>query len=264
MNPSPVAVSDGLHKLTPEYGDAVAKSLYTSYKDLAPTLAWENKETLDIGCHWGYLQKMLIETAGVKSAYGVDIHPRWEDVGKHNPNGTGKIRLLCGNVTKIEELQSMQFDLILSSGTMMTMPIPILEAVTTWIFDHLNPGGSALVNIRSFLSYWGGDFQSQFKENIHYAHLLFGKPAIEEALGEEVRYMVPYCAATWAMHFFRHGFEIVNMIRGSNPFPEIRDLHCQRLRHYEEEELATAQVKLWLRKPEVDSDVKKFLNGKTA
>jgi hypothetical protein len=260
MNPSQKAIFTDPHKLTSAYGEKKATSLYQVYLKLAPTLEWANKDTLDIGCHWGYLQKMLVDQAKVNSAYGVDITPRWEAMGADNPSTHEKIHLLWGDVRKIPMLQAMHFHIILSSSTLMTFSIPVLEETTTWMWDHLHPDGMALIRIRSFLSYNGGDFYGQFNQNLPYAHLLFGKPAIQEAMGQAPRFMVPYSPATWALHFFRHGFEVLNMIQASqNPFPDIRARHSQKLENYCQKELAPNEISLWLRKPAAPSNLEEFL-----
>jgi head-tail adaptor len=61
-------------------------------------------------------------------------------------------------------------------------------------------------------------------------------------------------------HFFRHGFEVVNMVQAvHNPFPEIRARHSQKLENYCQKELATSEVSLWLRKPAAPSNLEEFL-----
>ena len=243
-------VSGEGHKLSEGFGVRTSTSLLEQYKSLAPELTWKNADILDIGCHWGYLQRLLCEKENVKSAYGVDSVPRWEDSG-FEPEDP-RLKLFCGDVTKLPELQSLKFDIIVSSGTLMTVPMRTLDLITSWIYDHLNDSGSALIRVRTYLSYCGGDLVDLGKCDVHYGHLLFGKPVLKEFLGQEPRQMIPFSASSWGMYFFRQGFEIVNVVRHSNSYQENLVPHADKLQYYDEQELGTGEVSFHLRRSKGD------------
>lgn len=238
-------------KLTQAWGADTARRLWESYI-ARHDLAWAGKAFLDFGCSWGYLGKYLLEHQGVREAHGVDIHPQWTEMRDGSePAALPGMFLYAGDILQIPELQDRTFDVIWSSGTLMLIPPSGVHSILRWFYEHLNPGGSCLLNVRTFLSQYGGDLQSLVKTPL--PHLLFDKRTIDRYLASvglgASRYMNPSCAATWLMQFKRIGFEIVHAERSANQLDEsIYEQHIDKLSIYEPHELRTSILNVRLQK----------------
>lgn len=239
-------------KLTQAWGDDTAQRLWNSFM-ARHDIDWQGKSFFDFGCSWGYLGKYLIEHQGVAQAWGVDVDPQWTQMRDgFDPLSVPGMHLHAGDVLEIAELQEQRFDVIWSSGTLMLIPPTGAHEILRWFFDHLNVGGSCLLNVRTFLSQYGGDLQSYLRTPL--PHLLFDKRSLDRylvAVGKpRSRYMNPSCAATWLMQFRRVGFEIVHAERSPNQIDEsVYERHADKLSTYEPSELRTSILNVRLRKP---------------
>lgn len=224
-------------------------SLFEELVKLAPDVAWRGQDTLLIGCQSAYALRHLVQHAGVASAHGIDMQLYGNEIDEHRPEGCEKIFLHEGEVTTAHALQELTFDVMLSCDSLMMLSFPMLEANTRWMLDHLREGGSALIRVTTILSHAASGYRAENDAHSPYRHLLFTQPVLEEASHASFPLIIPYCTATWGMHFFQYGFEVVNMVRQANPFPEIRTKNKHKLRHYAAQEIATDCVLLHVRKP---------------
>jgi len=233
-------------------------------------LDWHDKVTLDFGCHWGYLSLYQLENLGVAEAHGVDLTPHWEKMVEIWPNwdhdSIQNLHLHSGDLRKIGSLRDKTFDIITSTGTLMLLEHSHLEQTLLWFFDHLEPGGFAILRTRTFFSHIGGDLHNL--TNVPLAHIIFPGHVIDKFATEKIawrprgqeilhsngypRYMNPMTASSYAMLSRRVGFELVELVRhdshiGKEEYSRFDD----KLWYFDERDLRTGEITLFLRKPEV-------------
>jgi 2-polyprenyl-3-methyl-5-hydroxy-6-metoxy-1,4-benzoquinol methylase len=246
-------------KLTLKYGDKLASKLWkTTFSGFE--IDWAGKKVLDFGCQWGYLSKFLLANKEVSEAYGVDIYPKWEHISdgwsyKSVPN----LHLLAGNIVDLEELQDVKFDIFTSAGTMFLLSPSTLEEVLIWMYNHLNPGGSAVFRTRSVFSHVGGDLHTYTK--VPHPHLLFPRHIIDDFLqetsGSSSRYTSPMSSSSYLMLFHRVGFEIIDVVKLSSGIKDkdINAMFQDKLWFYSKDELNSGGIIVHLKKPIIERDI---------
>jgi cyclopropane fatty-acyl-phospholipid synthase-like methyltransferase len=257
-------------KLTTAWGESMAERLWDGFLSRQP-VEWPGARVLDFGCSWGYLPRFLRERQGVAEAYGVDIHPLWDQMSDGaRPAETPGVHLYAGDVIEIPELQDVSFDVVLSIGTLNLIPPTQLHAIMDWFYDRLEPSGVCLLRVRTFLSHIGGDLQRpDFERSATVGgvglatplpHLLFPARVVKDHFAEQgwnpPHYMNPSCAASYLMLFRRAGFEILAAERQPSPLdPSVYQEHVGKLEVYDSLELRTADLLARLRKPEEQLDI---------
>ncbi len=237
-------------------------------------LDWRGKVTLDFGCHWGYLPLYQLENLGVQEAHGVDITPHWEKMLEIWPNWDHgyieNLHLHSGDLQKIEGLRDKKFDIITSTGTLMLLENSQLEQTLLWFFEHLKPGGSAILRTRTFFSHIGGDLHNL--TNVPLAHIIFPGYVIDKFATEKIswqprgdekllskgypRYMNPMAASSYAMLSRRVGFELVDLVRHDSRIDRGEySRFSDKLWYFDDRDLRTGEISLFLRKPENERDL---------
>ncbi|MBC6981686.1 bifunctional 2-polyprenyl-6-hydroxyphenol methylase/3-demethylubiquinol 3-O-methyltransferase UbiG [Caulobacter sp. 17J80-11] len=252
----PLVAND--EKRTRAWGMDVARSLWKTYAQF--DIPWRGARTLDFGCHWGYLPVLLREEVGVAEAHGVDLTPYWTSMSDgFDPASVDGVRLFSGDVLSHPGLQDQTYDVVTTSGTLMTLDAVLVEKVVAWMYDRLAPGGHAVLQTRTYMSPAGADLHRRVSQP--YPHLLFSERVLNQhfaARGEPpVRAMLPYCAATWLMLFRCAGFDLVRVEGyGKAGFPaELDAEHGARVAAYDRRELETGLITVHARKPVRPLDV---------
>lgn len=239
-------------KRTLAWGEKRAANTWSNTLSRYP-IDWRGMVTLDFGCSWGYLARFVLTEQNVEESYGVDIHPMWEEMTDNSsPADTDHLHLYAGSILDIPEVQGVQFDIIYSLGTLFLLEPSHLKDVIQWFYDHLKPGGHALLRTRTFLSAIGGDIHHNLKSSA--THLLYPRSAYDTFFTRHglplSRPINPSCGATYLMLYQRCGFDILQVRRHSNPIPEhLFEAYRDRLDLYDPTELATSDITALLQKP---------------
>lgn len=251
MSASPAAGAEERYRLTRELAEQWGQLLWDDFLGRFE-LEWEGSTVLDFGCGAGYTPMYLLERAGVAEAHGVDLHPVWEAMADgFRPDMLPGIRLHCGDVLELGELQRLRFDVIVSSETVSMLEPTRLMRVLHWFYDHLKPGGHCLIQTRTFAHH---DAAGLGARAAPLAHLLFGEREIRAFLGRAAsdtpRYANPSCAATYLVQFARAGFTIERVERLQDGVDEpLLIEHAAKLRWIDPEELRTSGLTVHLRRP---------------
>ena len=241
-------------KLTLEWGDRQAKAIWDEMFSRFE-LEWEGKSVLDFGCMWGYFCRFLLEEQKVRESVGIDILPKWEDLSDEwNYQGVENLELFAGDILDIKEIQGRKFDIITTAGTIFLLSPTYLEGVLNWMYDHLAPGGSLVLQTRTFFSYNGGDLHNI--TSIPFPQVIFSRPVIEKFIPGRERILNPMSATAFLMLFRRTGFEIINFRKGSgiNEAEHI-DMFRQKTWYYTERDLNTGDIFVHLKKPKLERDL---------
>ena len=136
---------------------------------------------------------------------------------------------------------------------------PTLEEVLIWIYNHLNPGGSAVFRIHSVFSHIGADLGNDTKVPI--PHLLFPRHIIDDFLqetsGSSSRYTSPMSSSSYLMLFHRVGFEIIDVVKLSGGIKD-KDTYAMfqdKLWFYSKDELNSGGIIVHLKKPIIERDI---------
>lgn len=241
---------DSPEKLTLEWGDTQANALWDSIFSNFE-IEWEGKSVLDFGCLWGYFPKLLLEEKGVREAVGIDILPKWEGVSEWDYRSMANLQLHAGDLVEIAEIQEMKFDIITTHGTIFLLNPSKQEEVLTWMYEHLKPGGSLLVQTRTFFAYNGGDLQNV--TSTPNAHVIFSDRIINKVA--RFRKLSPISATGYLMLFHRSGFEIKEVRRSGGIDESFFKEHQEKLWFYSKRDLGTGDIITHLMKPESDRDI---------
>ena len=241
---------DSPEKLTLKWGDTQANNLWGSIFS-GFEIGWKGKSVLDFGCLWGYFPKFLLEEKGVREAVGIDIHPKWEGVSEWDYRSMTNLKLHSGDLTEIVEIQERKFDIITTAGTIFLLNPSKQEEVLTWMFDHLKPGGSLLVQTRTFFSYNGGDLHNV--TNTPHPHVIFSDRVINKI--SRSRKLSPMSATGYLMLFHRSGFEIKEVRRTTGIDEDFFKKHQEKLWFYSKRDLGTGDIYVHLMKPKNDRDI---------
>ncbi len=251
-------MADDSRKYSLAYAEALVPSLRDTFQSLGED--FRGRKILDFGCHWGYFARDLLQTQGAREVHGVDIRPHWENVTDVDLAAVGGLKLFAGDVLTLPALQGETYDAIVSAGTLFLLTPPQLEAVLTWFYDHLAPGGFAIFNTRTVFARSAFDVHTSFGKDVPIPHLLFPRRILDdylEAQGKpKTRTMIPYCAATWLMVYRCAGFTIEKARRHGNDIPpDIAGHYMDRLGWHDPQEFACGEISALLRKPAVPPDL---------
>jgi SAM-dependent methyltransferase len=241
--------SMGANKYSIGLGMEIAKKLIQEYKDIG--VNFKGKRILDFGCAWGYMCIAAMDE-GARSCVGVDIFPHWHKLEDQSLLERDGLHLICGDLMVVEELQGMDFDMILSSGTLFLLDSTYLDKVLEWICDHTVPGGEAFLRTRCVTAKSFNDLGSRLA--VPGAQLLFSRRTINKVLADkgfqEFKSHLGYTGATWIMACRCAGFDVVNVRRHSN-FEVLSTAaeHKGKLRWLNQLEIGTGEITLHLRKP---------------
>ena len=241
---------DSPEKLTIEWGDKQAKALWDGFWSVFE-VEWNGKSVLDFGCLWGHFPKFLLEEKGVREAIGIDIYPKWEGVSEWDYHSMNGLQLHAGDLTEIVEIQESEFDIITTSGTMFLLNPSKQEEVLTWMYDHLKPGGSLLVQTRTFFSYNGGDLHDV--TSIPYPHVIFSERIINKLTYS--RKLILMSATGNLMLFHRSGFDIKEVRRYRGIDEDFFEKNQEKLWFYSKRDLGTGDIYVHLVKPQSDRDI---------
>ncbi len=247
-------------KLTLEWGERQATRLWdTIFSNF--DVEWSGKHVMDFGCLWGYLPKLFLEERGVEESYGVDKHPQWEEMSDDwDYEGTPNLHLHAGDLLSIAELQDKQFDIITSSGTIFLINPSKLERILVWMYEHLRPGVSLLIQTRTFFSGVGGDLHNV--TSIPIPHIIFNKNITYEfarSLNREgiySNYMSPMSSTAYLMLFHRAGFNILDVRSGKTDIDdEVYQRFNDNIWYYNVSDLTTSDIYVHLLRPEKERDI---------
>jgi hypothetical protein len=239
-----------------ENGVKIAHSLWSSYVDMG--VSFSGKRLLDFGCAWGYLCLLALDR-GTTSAVGVDLFPAWERLADRGLVERPGLQLRSGHLDAIEDIQGNEFDLIVSSGTLFLLDSQYLERTLAWFYDHLVPGGEALLRTRCVTAKSFNDLGTRL--NVVGAQLLFSRKDVNAVLHEkgykEPKSHLPYTGSSWIFSCRGAGFDVVNVRRFSNGEVErTAASHRSKTRFVEPSELATGEIMMHLRKPPSRRDLR--------
>ena len=252
----PARGSSSPWKFTADWGDDYAGQLWDSVLEPAE-LAWAGATVLDLGCHWGYVLKHLLEARGIREGHGVDIEAHWIDMEDgSDPTLIPGLHLHQGRLGEIAALDDACFDVAVTMGTIFLMRPTELHRALAWIYDHLRPGGHLLVNTRTYFAHNGADLDGVLSTPL--AHLLFTPHEVDAHLAARAlrpaRYMNPSSATTYLMQFRRVGFELRDVRRQASRIdPEILERFADKLEIYDREELLTGMITAYLRRPDSEA-----------
>jgi len=231
-------------KQTREWGERRAVSLWSNlYRRWAPDLT--GLCVLDLGCSWGYLLKLLLETERPRRLIGVDIEPLW-DTADHGWDWRAEGDLLEFHATGLVDapIEEKSVDVLFCSGVLHMLPPDELQIMLDRAFDLIRPGGQAIIRTRVFTSFMGADLHRDF--DTPFPHLLNGKRDLDARLAErgaESPYTNWFSATTYVCMYLQAGFEVLTARRRENQYvPELTtrlatdfhgvspdELHCHEL-----------------------------------
>ena len=225
-----------------DWGIKVADSLWENYRSLGAD--FRGKRILDFGCAWGYMCIRAMDE-GACCCVGVDILPHWEKLENQSLLARSGMRLICGDLLESDELQSMTFDIILSSGTLFLLDSVYLDKVLGWFCDHLVPGGEAFLRTRCVTAKAFNDLGSRL--SVPGAQLLFSRRAINKVLTNKgvvaIKSHLGYTGATWIMACRSAGFDVVNVRRhGNADVVATAASHAAKTRWINQLEIATGEI----------------------
>lgn len=241
--------SGSVSKYSANWGMELAERLWSNYKAMGAD--FKGKRVLDFGCAWGYMCMLCIEE-GASSCVGVDILPHWDKLEDRSLLDRDGLHLICGDLLVAEELQTMSFDMILSSGTLFLLDSTYLDKVLEWFCDHLVPGGDAFLRTRCVTANSFNDLGSRL--SVPGAQLLFSRRVVNQVLAEkgfqECKSHLGYSGATWIMACHGAGFDVIDVLRHSNKaVVSTATKHVAKTKWMSPLEMATGEITLHLRKP---------------
>jgi hypothetical protein len=151
--------------------------------------------------------------------------------------------------------------MIVSSGTLFLLDSEYVDRVLGWFYDHLQPGGEALLRTRCLTAKSFNDLGTRL--SVPGAQLLFSRRDIDAVLTEkghrELKNHLSYTGASWIFAFHGAGFEVVNVQRFSNQdvVDAVRPHHA-KLKHIDPTEIGTGEILVHLRKPTERRDLSQF------
>jgi SAM-dependent methyltransferase len=232
-----------------EWGKRTAESLWTAYAATGAKLA--GARILDFGCAWGYFCALALER-GCREAVGIDLHAHWQRLDDPSFVAQPGLSLLAGDILLIPEVQRQSFDLIVSSGTLFLLRSEYLEQVLAWFFDHLRPGGEALLRTRCVTAKTFNDLGTRLK--VPGAQLLFSRRDIDGLLLEkghtQLKSHLAYTGASWIFACRSAGFDVLDVRRFGNGevLGCLKD-HQHKVQEIDPVELATGEILIRLQKP---------------
>lgn len=250
-------MAESTSKTSPDltWGRQTAELLWEAYA--ARRVDFSGKRLLDFGCSWGYFCELALER-GCRSATGVDLHPHW--LRLENPGSIARPNLVLahGNILELESLQAQSFDVIVSSGTLFLLESAYLDRLLGWFYDHLEPGGVALLRTRCVTAKSFNDLGTRLR--VPGAQLLFSRKDIDSVLVEQghtqLKNHLGYTGATWIFACFGAGFEVVDVQRFTNTdVVKTTENHPSKTRHIDPIEIATGEILLHLRRPDTKQDM---------
>jgi hypothetical protein len=238
-----------------DWGRKTAESLWRAYGAIGAELA--GKRLLDFGCAWGYFCALALER-GCRDVVGVDLHAHWQQLQDPSFVDRPGLTLWSGDLLDIAAMQAQRFDVVVSSGTLFLLTSEYVERVLAWFYDHLNPGGEALLRTRCMTAKSFNDLGTRLK--VPGAQLLFSRRDIDGLLAEkghqEFKSHLPYTGASWIFASRGAGFDVLNVQRFSNnDVLELLKDHQPKVRHIDPVELATSEILLHLKKPSEARDL---------
>jgi len=237
------------NKYTVSWGRNTAQQLWDNYSSMG--VDFPGKRLLDFGCSWGYLCLLALDR-GCSQAVGVDIHPHWEKLDDKTVLAREGLALIAGDVVAVDRLQEERFDVVVSSGTLFLLSSEYLDRVLQWFYDHLTPGGDALLRTRCITAKSFNDLGSRM--NLPGVQLLFSRRAIDGVVIKK-GYRAPkshvgYTGSTWIMAGRAAGFDVLNVRRHSNSaVARTAVAHHAKTHWMDPAEISTGEITLHLRKP---------------
>ena len=237
------------HKYTVTWGRDTAEQLWDNYSSMG--VNFTGKRLLDFGCAWGYLCLLALDR-GCSHVVGVDIHPHWEKLDDKAVLARKGLSLIAGDLLTLDSLQGERFDVVVSSGTLFLLNSEYLDRVLQWFYDHLNPGGEALLRTRCITAKSFNDLGSRL--TVPGAQLLFSRRALDGVLMKKgyrnPKSHVGYIGSTWIMACRAAGFDVMKVKRHSNSdVVRTAAAHYAKTRWLDPAEVATGEISLHLRKP---------------
>jgi hypothetical protein len=243
--------SADIDQLTSDWGDQEAKRLWDRFLSDLP-ISWSGCTALDLGYGSRYLPKYLVQQRQVAVGHGVDLMAHGDVLSGASPDQIPGVQLHAGRLEQIAALRYACLDIVVSTATIPLLRPAELDGALSWIFGHLKPGGVCVLDAEPVTSHAAFDADRRLATPL--AHLLFSRREIDRYLAhrgqEPLRYHNPSCAATYLMQFKRAGFELLHVKRHANPVPDLGSAYFHdKLRHFDEQELATARLDIMMRKP---------------
>jgi SAM-dependent methyltransferase len=216
----------------------------------------DGQVVLDLGCNWGYTLKFFAEHFRPAKLIGVDLRPTWRTL----PHGWGYellgglVEFHEGHFAEMDQLDPATVDLIVSSSTFQYMTPEEAEASAAKAYSLLRPGGEAIIRTRTAGSHIGADLHMLFGD-APYAHLLYGRPAIEQVSSEanrrfqELNFLT---ASSYLAIFMRCGFEVIDATRRLPSVanrPELAQRVREQLPGVSDQELFCADLDVRLVRP---------------
>jgi hypothetical protein len=243
--------SADVDQVTSSSEDQEAERLWQRLLSNLP-VRWSGSTALDFGYRRRYLPKYLVQRQQVAVCHGVDLVGDGDELPGGSPDDIPGVQLHAGQLERIAALRDVCLDVVVSTATIPLLRPGELDGTLRWIFDHLKPGGVCVLDAEPITSHRA--FGADRRLATPLAHLVFSRREIDRYLGgrgeEPLRYHNPSCAATYLMQFKRAGFELLHVERHATPEPEggSSSFH-DKLRHFDEQELATARLDVMMRKP---------------
>jgi ubiquinone/menaquinone biosynthesis C-methylase UbiE len=208
-----------------DQADAIWQQTYAPWDPVV-----EDQVVLDLGCHWGFLLKYLLdEGRRPRRLIGVDIRTWWDDFDHGwDWQGTGLVELHAGELPDVD-LEERSIDLMLCTSVFQSILPERLDETLRAIYRLLKPGGQLLVRTHLYTSYLGAGLHRQY--DLPYVHMLYPERQLMERLGREGRENAPtrpfmswMTSSSYLAAYARAGFEILDAPRStSGPAPEIRE-----------------------------------------
>jgi SAM-dependent methyltransferase len=202
-------------KSSQEWGANWARGLWDGlFSHHEPVI--DGQVVLDIGCNWGYVLKFFAEHFRPAKLIGVDLRPHWERIphGWRYEELDGLVEFHQGDLADMDQLGSGSVDLIVSSSTFQYMTPEDVERNAAKAYSLLRPGGEAIIRTRTATSHIGADLEPIF--DLPYVHLIHGRPELEAAASEPLKYLNFLTASTYLAVFMRAGFEVMYAERRRN------------------------------------------------
>jgi 2-polyprenyl-3-methyl-5-hydroxy-6-metoxy-1,4-benzoquinol methylase len=204
-------------KLSLEWGDKTARSLWDNlYAKWSPSV--DGQTVLDLGCSWGYLFKLLLETTTPAHLIGIDVAAPWKRA--HTPwdwEADGRVQLHQTDIFGLE-LAPGSVDLALCSGMLMYLSPETLDATLSRVYKMLRPGGQLLLRTQVYTSYLGASLHRSYA--FPYVHLFYGEQLLQARLREHAERINQYTnwltPTSYLIAFTRAGFEILDVVRLKN------------------------------------------------